>query len=279
MNEYIQERLTGERALFQCRDAVISYCTFADGESPLKESSNLKIDHSLFEWKYPLWYSKDVEVTDSTLYENARAGIWYTDNIKMTNIALQAPKTFRRCNGIELSNVTIPQADETLWNCNDIKMTHVSATGNYFGMNSSNIELEDFSLSGNYAFDGGRNITIRNSKLLTKDAFWNCDSVTVINSFIGGQYVGWNSKNITFIDCTIESDQGFCYMDNVVLKNCRLLNTDLAFEYCTVDADVKGKIDSVKNPISGRIKADRIGEIIFDNTDVERDNTEIVTGK
>ena len=35
----------GERALFQSRDLELSYCTFADGESPLKESKNLKIEN------------------------------------------------------------------------------------------------------------------------------------------------------------------------------------------------------------------------------------------
>ena len=32
------------------------------------------------------------------------------------------------------------------------------------------------------------------------------------------------------------------------MKNCTLINTTLAFEYSKVDADIKGKIDSVLNP-------------------------------
>ena len=38
--------------------------------------------------------------------------------------------------------------------------------------------------------------------------------------------------------------------------------TDLSFEYSDVDADVQGHILSVKNPRSGRIIADSVGEII-----------------
>ncbi len=38
--------------------------------------------------------------------------------------------------------------------------------------------------------------------------------------------------------------------------------TDLAFEYSDVDADVRGHILSVKNPRSGKIVADSVGEII-----------------
>ena len=37
---------------------------------------------------------------------------------------------------------------------------------------------------------------------------------------------------------------------------------DLAFEYSDVEADIQGHIDSVKNPRSGRITADSIGEVI-----------------
>ena len=38
MNQYTQQKFVGERALFQSRDLELSYCTFADGESPLKDS-------------------------------------------------------------------------------------------------------------------------------------------------------------------------------------------------------------------------------------------------
>ena len=74
---------------------------------------------------------------------------------------------------------------------------------------------------------------------------------------------------MTFIDCTIESNQGMCYMDNVVMRNCRLVNTDLCFEYCTVDAEITSHVDSVKNPISGRIVAESIGEIIHESDRVD----------
>ena len=39
-------------------------------------------------------------------------------------------------------------------------------------------------------------------------------------------------------------------------------DTDLSFEYLDVGADVKGHILSVKNPRSGIITADSVGEII-----------------
>ena len=45
--------------------------------------------------------------------------------------------------------------------------------------------------------------------------------------------------------------------------------TDLAFEYSDVEADVKGNILSVKNPRSGRITADSVGEIIMEDAVME----------
>lgn len=279
IKEINQQLLTGERALYGTHDAKISYCTFADGESPLKESSNLEIDTCLFRWKYPLWYTKNVVVKNSTLFDMARAGIWYVDNISVSDTVIEAPKNFRRVRGMKLYNVDMPNAAETMWNCSDIEMEHVTARGDYFAMNSKNIVARDFTLVGNYSFDGGANIEIHNSRMLSKDSFWNAENVTVYDSFISGEYLGWNSRNITLINCTIESLQGMCYIDNLVMKNCRLINTTLAFEYSQGDVEIIGNVDSVFNPKGGIIRADRIGELIMDGSRVKIDQTKIEAGE
>ncbi len=267
------KKFTGERALFQAQDLDIKNSTFFDGESPLKESKNIKVEKSVFEWKYPFWYAKNITLDDSILNINARAAIWYTDNISLKNVSVEAPKSFRRTSNISLENVQFSNAEETLWNCRDIKMENVSANGMYFAMGSENIEANHFSVTGSYAFDGCKNIVIKNSRLATKDAFWNCENVLVEDSIISGEYIGWNSKNVSFKNCTIESNQGFCYMENVKLENCTLVHTDLAFEYSTVEADIHGVVESIKNPISGTIIVDDVNEIIFDNDDVQKENT------
>ncbi len=277
MKEINQQLLTGERALFQANDLVISNTIFDDGESPLKHSSNISLINSMFKWKYPLWYSQYINMQNCTIFEMGRAGIWYTNNISVKDTVIEAPKNFRRCNGVELENVTFTNASETLWNCNNVCLKNVTVKGDYFAMNSSDIKADNIKLIGNYGFDSGRNITIRNSVMLTKDAFWNCDNVTVYDSFISGEYFGWNSKNITLVNCTIESLQGFCYIENLVMKNCQLVNTTLAFEYSTVDVDVKNHIDSVKNPAGGVIRAESIGELIMELDKVDVSNIKIET--
>ncbi len=279
MREIVQQFLSGERALYDTHDARIRYCTFADGESPLKECSDLEIDNCLFKWKYPLWYTRNVKMTNCSLFEMARAGIWYVDNISVSDTVIEAPKNFRRARGIVLKNVDFPNASETLWSCQDIRMEQVTARGDYFAMNSRDIKAENFTLVGNYSFDGSENVEIRNSRLLSRDAFWNADNIVVYDSFISGEYLGWNSRNITLVNCTIESMQGMCYIDNLVMKNCRLINTNLAFEYAQADVEIVGQVDSVFNPKGGVIRADRIGELIMDGRRVKIDQTRIEAGE
>ena len=82
---------------------------------------------------------------------------------------------------------------------------------------------------------------------------------------------------MTFEHCTIESLQGLCYVDHLVLRDCRLVNTTLAFEYSSVDADVRGTIDSVFNPSSGTIRADQLNELTLDPAKIDPTATTIVT--
>lgn len=101
----------------------------------------------------------------------------------------------------------------------------------------------------------------------------------MINCTIKGEYIGWNSSNIVFENCTIESLQGFCYMKNVVLRNCKLINTTLAFEYSTVDCEVNSTIDSVKNPSSGKIVSYGIKELIMEVDRIDPSKTILITKK
>ena len=276
MKEFTQKIFTGERALFASQSLKITDSVFADGESPLKESRDLEIENCIFKWKYPLWYCNDVTVRNTTLLETARSGIWYTHGISIENSVIEAPKTFRRSSRITLRNVSMPKAQESAWNCRDVKLERVSIVGDYFGMNSENVECDTVTVTGNYLFDGAANVEVRDSKIISKDAFWNCKNVTVYDSTIIGEYLGWNSENVTFVNCIIESNQGLCYMDRLKLVNCKLINTDLAFEYSAVEADVSTVIDSVKNPKSGIIRARGIEELILEETRIDPSKTKII---
>lgn len=280
MTTYTNAYFEGERSLFGEQDAVITGTTFGPGESPLKESRNIQLTDSVFKWKYPLWYSNHVQVEHTIFETMSRSGIWYTHDITMKNSALQAPKLFRRSSQITLDHVHFADAQETLWTCDDVRLTDVQVAGDYFGKDSTNLYLDHVDIIGNYCFDGAKNVEVHHSTFVSKDAFWNCENVTIYDSTINGEYLAWNTKNLTLINCTIESNQGLCYLDGLTMKNCRLLRTDLAFEYCrNIDAEINSDIMSVKNPLSGRIQAQSIQTLIMDPSKIDPTRTSIKTSK
>lgn len=114
----------------------------------------------MFKWKYPLWYGKNICLKDCILFEIARAGIWHTDNITVEDTMIEAPKSFRRCHGTAMENVTMANVSETLWSCDNVAMENVTAKGDYFARNSNNMKINNFQLFGNYSFDGCKNIEI-----------------------------------------------------------------------------------------------------------------------
>ena len=276
MQKFVEQKFIGERAMFGVKDAEFERCGFAAGESPLKHGQNLRLKNCIFEWKYPLWYAKNIAVEDGFLTQTARAGVWYSQDVSFKNTLIQAPKSFRRCQNVRLENVNLTRAEETLWSCEDVEIKNVCAHGDYFAMNCENMRVYGLNLDGNYGFDGCKNLLVEDSKLLSKDAFWNCENVTVRNSFISGEYLAWNSKNVTFENCTIESLQGLCYVQNLMLRGCRTLDTTLAFEYSSVDVEILGSITSVKNPLSGVIRAMEIGEVIIEKECVDPAATKII---
>jgi hypothetical protein len=143
-------------------------------------------------------------------------------------------------------------------------------------MDTDGMEITGLELKGGYAFEGAKNLTIRGSFIMSKNAFWNCENVVVYDSKICSSSFCWNSRNITFVNCTIESHKGMCFVKNLVLKKCTLPNTDLAFEYSHLNAEIIGSISSIRNPSGGLIRAASIGEIIMESENVDVSRTKII---
>ena len=158
-------------------------------------------------------------------------------------------------------------------------MDGVKVNGDYFAMDCDGMEICGLELIGSKAFDGIKNATIRKSVISGSDCFWNCQNVTIHDSVFTGKCFFWNCRNIMLVNCTVESLQGMCFMENLVLKNCKLPNTTLAFEYSdNISVEIRGGIESVKNPAGGLIRAESIGEIIMENENVDVTRTKIVCG-
>ena len=91
------------------------------------------------------------------------------------------------------------------------------------------------------------------------------EDVTVYDSELNGEYLGWHSRNLRLVNCHITGEQPLCYADNLVLENCTFgADCDRAFEYSSLQADIKGAITNIKNPTSGCIVADAIGSVTID---------------
>lgn len=260
-----------ERALYNTTCASVECCNFAgpqDGESALKESRDIKVKQCTFALRYPLWHVVGFNVKESTMEETCRAPIWYARDGELKDCTIRGVKAVRECETIKLTNCTI-NSTEFGWKCDAITLKNVTIASEYVFLDSRNVSLSDVTLTGKYSFQYVDGLEIKNCNLDTKDAFWHSKNVTVKNSVVKGEYLAWFSENLTLINCKIIGTQPFCYCKNLKLVNCTMVGCDLAFEYSEVDADVKGRIDSVKNPKSGTITCDEVGEIITGNAVME----------
>lgn len=266
MKEIKDSEFGGERPLFASHDLYLENVTIHAGESALKECTNIEAVECRFEGKYPFWHNNGFVVRRCLFTEGARAALWYSRDLEMSDTLVEAPKMFREMDGIRLTGVRIPNAQETLWKCRNVELHKVEVEkADYLFMHSENIRISDYRQQGNYSFQYCKNVEIRNAVIDSKDAFWNTEDVTVYDSELIGEYLGWHSHRLRLVNCRISGTQPLCYAHDLVMENCMMADdADLAFEYSTLQADIKGAVHSIKNPRSGSITADSCGEIILD---------------
>jgi len=263
-NIYKNKTYDEERALYHLTDAEVTGCTFAgpaDGESALKECRDVRVEDCVFSLRYPLWHAENFTVKRCTMDELTRAALWYCKKGEISDSALGGIKALRECDGVYLQNCGIV-SPEFGWRCREIAMNDCRVQSEYFLFESRDIKLKKVKMDGKYSFQYVENGTIEDCEFNTKDAFWHSKNLHVRNSVLNGEYLGWYSEGLTLENCTISGTQPLCYCKNLTLINCRTVNCDLAFEYSDVNATIDGHIYSIKNPKSGKIIVDGVGEII-----------------
>lgn len=260
------EEFGGERPLFASHDLRLEDVTIHAGESALKECNNIEAYHCRFEGKYPFWHVDRFKVKDCFFTEGARAALWYSKHLLMEDCMVEAPKMFREMEDLEVINTPFPNALETLWMCHNIRLKKVQVDkADYIFFHCDDIDISDYIQHGNYSFQYCKNVVIRNAEIYSKDAFWNTENVTVYDSYITGEYLGWHSKNLRLVNCRVGGTQALCYAHGLIMENCTMdEDADLCFEYSDVHAEIKGKITSIKNPRTGKIVCDGVGEIMLD---------------
>ncbi len=260
-----------ERALYNLKSADVIHCIFAgeaDGESVLKEARDVNLKDCNFSLRYPLWHVKKFSMEKVTMDELTRAAIWYSSDAVITDSVLGGIKAVRECSNITLKNCKI-DSTEFGWKSKGITLRDSKIISEYLFMDSKDVALQNVKMKGKYSFQYMEAVEITDSELDTKDAFWHSKNVTVRNSVVKGEYLGWFSEGLTLINCKIIGTQPLCYCRNLKLINCTMEDTDLAFEYSEVEADIRSNVLSIKNPKSGTIIVDSLGEAIWDDPVME----------
>ena len=263
--QIIGKQFDEERALYHLQGTDVVNCLFAgpaDGESALKEARDVAVKDSAFSLRYPLWHVRGFRLENCTMDEKTRAAIWYARDGKISGSTLGGIKALRECVNVAMDGCTV-ESQEFGWKCRDISLKDTSVTAEYLFFDSRDVSLENVKMKGKYSFQYMENLTIKDSYLDTKDAFWHSKNVTVENSTLKGEYLAWFSEGLTLINCHIIGTQPFCYCEKLKLVNCTMEDTDLSFEYSDVEADIRGHVDSVKNPRRGTITLDSVGEVIM----------------
>lgn len=257
-------RFGQERALYGQRDLLVRNCVFEgeeDGESALKECRNIAVEGSVFRLRYPLWHGADVTFSGSRMEDGARAPVWYTKRGVFEKSAFSCPKLFRECEDLLVRDCKI-SSPEAGWHCMGMTFENCDIDATYFLLGSENIRLDKVVMTGNYAFQYACGVAAEGCELSTKDMLWHAKGAVFKNCVVRGEYLAWYSEDLLFDHCEIYGTQPFCYCKNLKLVGCTLHGCDRAFEYSDVEADLIGSVDSIKNPRSGHIVLDGVGEII-----------------
>ena len=271
MNIIKNKTFDEERALYNIKDTKVLDCTFAgpaDGESVLKETRNIVVEDCKFSLRYPMWHAQKYQLSNSKLDELTRAPIWYAKDGIISGTEILSVKALRECQNTTITSSSITSA-EFGWKCDGIKIENSTIVSEYMCFDSKNVQIKNLKFTGKYSFQYMENLTIEDSELDTKDAFWHSKNVLVINSVVKGEYLAWFSDGLTLVNCKIIGTQPFCYCKNLKIVDCEMVDTDLAFEYSEVDAVIKGNVESIKNPKSGKIVVDSVGKIINEDSIME----------
>ncbi len=256
----------GERPLFASHDLHIDHVTIRAGESAIKKCSNIMATNCRFEGNYPFWHVNGFIIRDCYFDVGGRSALWYSNQLKMSNTVIDAPKMFREMNDLEIENVVMNDADEVFWRCSHIRVRNLTLhEGTYPFMFSHDIYVDGLVSDSKYVFQYVKDVEIHHAKITTKDAFWEVENVTIYDSELDGEYLGWHSRNLRLVNCHISGEQPLCHAHDLVIENCTFdASCDRAFEYSTLKADIRGSITNIKNPTSGHIVADRIGSVTID---------------
>lgn len=256
-----------ERALYGIHDVHLLDCTFAgpaDGESAVKEASDIVAERCSFELRYPFWHVRCLDIRQCRMSEGCRAALWYSGHIVVAESELHGIKVFRECRDVRVRDCDI-KSNEAGWFSREFTMEKCTVESDYFMLNSRNLTFNDVRFKGKYALQYLQDSIFVNCDITSRDAFWHAKNVIVKNSVLRGEFLGWYSENLILENCRILSSQPLCYCNALKLIDCEVIDSDLCFEKSDINAIITTPVDSIKNPRSGRIVVPHVDEIILDD--------------
>ena len=131
----------GERPLFESHDLRLENVIIRAGESAIKECSNIEAVDCRFEGNYPFWHVHGFVIDRCFFDVGGRSALWYSDNLKMTNTRIDAPKN------VEIHNAKITTKD-AFWEVENVTIYDSELNGEYLGWHSHNLRLVNCHITG-----------------------------------------------------------------------------------------------------------------------------------
>lgn len=264
MRKRIEGKTFGaETVLQELTGASLYDCVFAGGEYALKGSRDIILDNCDLYAKYPLWNVEKFKINDSRMFAQAEGPICCSENGKIIDSDIRGIQALRECRNIVLHDCAIT-SPEFGWKSVDLTIEDSNIHAAYLLHKSSNVRLNNVEVRGHFSFQYADGLQVGNCHISSNDSFRYSKNVTVVDSIIRGSCIGWYSENLTLIGCKIVGKHPLCHCKNLKLIDCVMEDSVQAFEGSDVKASITGHVDSIKNPLSGKIVADAIGDIIMD---------------
>ena len=263
------QTLDAERALYNLASPIVTDCSFdgpADGESALKECTDVQVERCFFNLRYPLWHCNGARISNSEMTALCRAPLWYCQDVHLCHNRMHGVKALRECEHVVIKDCDI-QSAEFGWSVRDIKISDSKIEGEYLFLRAEDLSVSSLHLLGKYSFQYVKGATLTDCTFDTKDAFWHAEDITLKNCTIKGEYLAWYSRNLTLINCRIIGTQPFCYCTGLRLIDCEMLDADFCFERSEVEATVTTPVISIRRPRSGTVRVPAVGEILEDDSD------------
>ena len=187
----------GERPLFESHNLRMENITISDGESAIKECTNLEADGCKFYGKYPWWH------VDGTLHDGTYPFMGCR-NVEIDGLVSDSKYVFQYVKHAVIRNAKITTKD-SFWETEDITVYDSVLDGEYLGWHSKNLRLVRCHIAGEQPLCYAENLVLEDCTFdpACDRAFKNPTSGHIVADSIGS--ITLNDNVLPPADCKIET--------------------------------------------------------------------------